>query len=75
MKLPFRRRPSPFRDFSVPEGMRIYAIGDVHGCLAQLDELLARIAADEAERATTAETRIIFLGDLVDRGPDSASGS
>lgn len=44
---------------------RTLAIGDVHGCLMQLEALLRAIAP-------MAEDRIIFLGDLVDRGPDSA---
>lgn len=56
---------------AVPEGERVYAIGDVHGCLDLLDSLLDRIAADDAVRAP-AQTRIILLGDLVDRGPHSA---
>ena len=60
---------------AAPPGERLYAIGDVHGCLHLLDQLLARIEADHAERevASGAATgRLIFLGDLVDRGPDSA---
>jgi serine/threonine protein phosphatase 1 len=44
-------------------------IGDVHGCLEQLEALLARIAAQPEYD----KTRIVFVGDLVDRGPDSAS--
>ncbi|GAA4214091.1 metallophosphoesterase family protein [Sphingomonas endophytica] len=52
-------------------GSRIYAIGDIHGCRAELDRLLAMIDADDAQRGA-AETSLIFLGDLVDRGPDSA---
>ncbi len=54
-----------------PPGERLYAVGDVHGCLELLDGLLARIAADHAARGQ-AEGRLVFLGDLVDRGPDSA---
>jgi len=46
-----------------------YAIGDVHGELAKLDELLGLIREDAARRRV--EHRIVFLGDLVDRGPDS----
>ncbi|MBV9883049.1 MAG: serine/threonine protein phosphatase [Sphingomonadaceae bacterium] len=56
---------------AVPEGLRVYAIGDIHGRLDLLDLLLETIAADEAERGP-AQTELIFLGDLVDRGPDSA---
>lgn len=59
--------PPPAR---APEGRRIYAIGDIHGRRDLLDELLIRIEADNAARGP-AQTQLIFLGDLVDRGPDS----
>ncbi|MDE2110392.1 MAG: serine/threonine protein phosphatase [Alphaproteobacteria bacterium] len=49
--------------------MRVYAVGDVHGCLAQLSALLAKIEADASGFA--GEIQPIFLGDYVDRGPDS----
>lgn len=55
----------------VPPGQRVYAIGDIHGRLDLLDGLLARIAEDDRARGDGVETLIIFLGDLVDRGPDS----
>jgi len=55
----------------VPDGCRVYAIGDVHGCDRQFEALLGQIAADDAARGPA--TRItVLLGDLVDRGPDSA---
>lgn len=57
---------------ALPDGVRVYAIGDVHGRYDLLTDLLERIAADDSARGA-AQTRIIFLGDLVDRGPDSAS--
>jgi serine/threonine protein phosphatase 1 len=58
------RRPS------VPAGFRIYSIGDVHGRLDLLDELLSRIEADMVHRP--AERPIfVFLGDYIDRGPCS----
>ncbi|SEN74977.1 serine/threonine protein phosphatase 1 [Loktanella fryxellensis] len=44
----------------------IYAIGDIHGQLAQLDRALALIAADGGGDAP-----VVFLGDYTDRGPDS----
>jgi serine/threonine protein phosphatase 1 len=50
--------------------MRLYAIGDVHGCAALLADVHERIAADLRERP--AGYRIIHLGDYADRGPDSA---
>lgn len=56
--------------WSLPEGRRVYAVGDIHGRLDLLDPLLAQIEADDAQRGE-ADTLVIFLGDLVDRGPDS----
>lgn len=53
-----------------PPGLRIYAIGDIHGRLDLLDDLLARIDANDAARGE-ARTQLVFLGDLADRGPDS----
>lgn len=44
--------------------MRTLAIGDLHGCRLHLDRLLAALAP-------TADDTLIFLGDYVDRGPDS----
>lgn len=55
---------------SLPEGRRIYAVGDVHGCSVLVRELINSIDADSAERPY-ADTTIIFLGDLVDRGTDT----
>lgn len=60
--------PPPAR---VPDGVRVYAIGDIHGRLDLLDQLLFRMEADERARGE-ARTELIFLGDLVDRGPNSA---
>jgi serine/threonine protein phosphatase 1 len=56
---------------TLPPGKRVYAVGDVHGCLDQLVALHARIAADLAARPIAA-AELVHLGDLVDRGPDSA---
>ncbi len=49
----------------------IYAIGDIHGCLAQLQDLEAQIYA-EAE-AWPGEKWLVYLGDYIDRGPRSAA--
>ncbi len=46
-----------------------YAIGDVHGEIDKLDRLLEHIRVDAAR--LKAAYRIVFLGDLIDRGPDS----
>jgi serine/threonine protein phosphatase 1 len=64
----FREKP---HGCAVPDGIRVYAIGDIHGRLDLLDALLARIADDDSARGDGVETRFIFLGDLVDRGPES----
>jgi len=53
-----------------PPGLRAYAVGDVHGRLDLLRQLVASIEADNAARPP-ARTFLVFLGDLVDRGPDS----
>jgi serine/threonine protein phosphatase 1 len=50
-------------------GETVFALGDVHGCSALLDIMLGGIAALAAEVATP--TRLVFLGDMIDRGPDS----
>ena len=55
----------------IPPGQRVYAIGDVHGCADQLEELYALIRRDIAARPGPAIT-LIHLGDYIDRGPDSA---
>jgi len=55
---------------SLPEGLRVYAIGDVHGRLDLLETLAFQIAADLTDAPQAALT--VFLGDYVDRGPDSA---
>ena len=66
-----RRAAEPITLPEIPAGERIYAIGDIHGRLDLLDDLLIRIGADDRARGPAATT-LLFLGDLVDRGPDSA---
>jgi serine/threonine protein phosphatase 1 len=56
---------------AVPAGTRVYAVGDVHGCAALLDRLHARIR-DDARDAPERRKVVVYLGDYVDRGPDSA---
>jgi serine/threonine protein phosphatase 1 len=57
---------------ALPQGQRVYAIGDIHGCLDQLQALHQAVAQDLAERPT-ADAVLVHLGDYVDRGPDSAA--
>ncbi|WP_262268401.1 metallophosphoesterase [Microvirga yunnanensis] len=61
--------PADPRIRSLPISRLTYAIGDVHGRADLLRSLLAFIAADAERRGQ--EPRVIFLGDIVDRGPDS----
>lgn len=62
-----REQPKP----AGPAGYRAYVIGDVHGRLDLLEELLCDIDA-ELEDQPPARTLLVFVGDLIDRGPSSA---
>lgn len=53
-----------------PANARAYAIGDVHGRLDLLTDLLEQVAADRSRNRFDRDY-LIFLGDLIDRGPDS----
>ena len=55
----------------LPPDQRVYAIGDVQGCLARRQAMHALIADDLAGRPV-ADALLIHLGDYIDRGPDSA---
>jgi serine/threonine protein phosphatase 1 len=55
----------------VPGGRRVYAIGDIHGCLTQLTSLHREIVRDLAARPIQ-KPLLIHLGDYIDHGPDSA---
>jgi len=50
--------------------MMIFAIGDVHGMLSQLEKAFARIEQEVKNRGNP-DHLIVMLGDYVDRGPDS----
>ena len=52
-------------------GLRTYAIGDVHGQREKLARAMERVEADRA-RTGDQGAPLVLLGDLVDRGPDSA---
>jgi serine/threonine protein phosphatase 1 len=55
----------------LPAGHLLYAIGDVHGRDDLLAELLVKIDEDSSARGR-AKRILVFLGDLIDRGPSSA---
>jgi serine/threonine protein phosphatase 1 len=52
-------------------GKRAYAVGDIHGRLDLLERLLEKIHSDIDGRGSS-ETLLVFVGDLIDRGPHSA---
>jgi serine/threonine protein phosphatase 1 len=62
-----KAEPRPFR---APAGERFYAIGDIHGRLDLLDALLRQIDEDDRTRPP-AKTKLVILGDLMDRGMES----
>jgi serine/threonine protein phosphatase 1 len=53
-----------------PVGARVYAVGDIHGRLDLLVKLQEAILAD-AEKSEAGRRVLIYVGDYVDRGPDS----
>ncbi|MEM8575289.1 MAG: metallophosphoesterase [Pseudomonadota bacterium] len=55
---------------TIPDGEVVYAIGDIHGRVDLLAQLLALIQKDVVQSHASVRT-LIFLGDYVDRGPDS----
>jgi serine/threonine protein phosphatase 1 len=65
------RRPRLSADTaSLPAGVRVYAIGDIHG-RADLLEQLHRLIADDAASACGLALQVVYLGDYVDRGLQS----
>jgi serine/threonine protein phosphatase 1 len=56
---------------AIPPGERVYAVGDIHGRLDLFEAMIEAIERDDAMSAP-ARTTVVLLGDLVDRGPDSA---
>ena len=59
-----RQRPQ------VPEGVRVYAVGDIHGRADLLAPVLLQIEIDIALHPVR-RPLVVFLGDYIDRGPDS----
>jgi len=61
--------PKKRKSAIVPAGCRIYAIGDVHGCLDLLQRIWRLIESDIA--GSNLRIKVVLLGDYIDRGPDS----
>lgn len=61
----------PIESASTPPGTRLYAIGDIHGRLDLLKKLQEQIAADAARTAASRRV-LVYVGDYVDRGSNSA---
>ena len=66
-KSPTSRKNRPPR---IPAGVRIYAVGDIHGRADLLDDVLERIDADLTKNPISLGIQV-FLGDYIDRGPAS----
>lgn len=71
MKSLVRPRP-PTPKPQLPDGVRIYAISDIHGCAHLLQPMLRVIDADVA-RSRPRYAVEVFMGDYIDRGPDTRS--
>lgn len=63
-------RGQPPGPVATPAGIRLYAVGDVHGHARMLDAVIDFIVADAAAHADE-RAIAVMLGDYVDRGPDS----
>src|SRR5689334_10940932 len=68
--LRFARRLNVSKKPLLPDGIRIYAISDVHGC-ADLLEQMFRVIDRDLQTIGTRRAIQVFMGDYVDRGPDS----
>ncbi|MCK1480633.1 serine/threonine protein phosphatase [Bradyrhizobium sp. 197] len=66
-----RSRP-PIHKPQLPDGVRIYAISDIHGCSHLLQPMLGVIDAD-VTRSRPAHAIEVFMGDYIDRGPNTRS--
>ena len=57
---------------AAPDGTLIYAVGDIHGQLRLLDDLIEQIVADALKVTGLRRRVLVFVGDYIDRGPDSS---
>jgi serine/threonine protein phosphatase 1 len=66
-----KRKTVSVGNASVPDGMRIYAIGDIHGRIDLLQQLQQLIVEDAATLEPCVDKVVVYLGDYVDRGMNS----
>jgi serine/threonine protein phosphatase 1 len=67
----FLRSQKRSRQPQLPEGVRIYAFGDIHGRADLLKQMFTEIDADLA-RSPVSRSIEVYLGDYIDRGPYSS---
>lgn len=60
------------RKYRILDGEIVYAVGDIHGRLDLLEQAIDAIGRSATKFPAASKRRIVFLGDYVDRGPDSA---
>lgn len=64
----FKTKKNPSGEFRIPEGRRVYAVGDIHGRADLLEKMHEIIAAD-AKAHSHKDLLMVYLGDYLDRGP------
>ena len=62
--------PDKSRQPMVPDGTRLYVVGDIHGCTDLLSQIRWMIL-DDAARHEVERKVVVYVGDYIDRGPDS----
>lgn len=63
-----QRDPKLCFDAPLSPDMAVFAVGDIHGCHDLLLEVLAKVD----EHDPSLQSPLVFIGDYIDRGPDSA---
>jgi serine/threonine protein phosphatase 1 len=63
-----RRNRVGLQTATLPDGVRVYVIGDIHGCISLLEQLHALVVVDARAARGKARNIIVYLGDYVDRG-------
>jgi serine/threonine protein phosphatase 1 len=63
-----RRQRVGLQTARVPAGVRVYVVGDIHGCIGLLQQLHASVVSDARMAGGGLRNVIVYLGDYVDRG-------